>query len=145
MQPIGRVARQGNEVWLEISKELEPALRGLDEFSHIWLFYWFDRNDVPARRATLQVHPRRDPMIPLHGVFATRAPVRPNLIGLSLCRILSLRGTRIQVDSTDALSGSPILDIKPYLPQSDTSPEAAVPEWIHRPPPKQSWKSWESG
>jgi tRNA-Thr(GGU) m(6)t(6)A37 methyltransferase TsaA len=138
MRPIGWVERRDDEVWLAILSEFEPALLGLDEFTHIWMFYWFDRNDKPGRRATLQVHPRRDPEIPLHGVFATRSPMRPNLIGLSLCGVISLHGNNIRVDHTDALAGSPILDIKPYIPQSDSKAEAAVPEWIQRCPPAQS-------
>jgi tRNA-Thr(GGU) m(6)t(6)A37 methyltransferase TsaA len=139
---IGKVMRLDEEVWLQVEPEFEPALLGLDEFSHLWLFYWFDRNDRPSRRATLQVHPRRDPKIPLHGVFATRAPVRPNLIGVSLCALLSLRGTRIRVDHSDALHGSPILDIKPYLPNHDIRQEATVPEWINRPPPTRRGDPW---
>jgi tRNA-Thr(GGU) m(6)t(6)A37 methyltransferase TsaA len=82
------------------------------------------------------VHPRKDPGIPLHGVFATRSPLRPNLLGMSVCRIIALREDIIEVDQTDALDGTPIIDIKPYIPQSDALPDAVVPAWIHRPWPK---------
>jgi tRNA-Thr(GGU) m(6)t(6)A37 methyltransferase TsaA len=141
MDPIGRVIREGDEVWLEILLELQPAFLGLKEFSHIWVLYWFDQNDLPDQRTVLQVHPRRDPAIPLHGVFATRSPLRPNLIGMSACQILTLQGTRIQVDSIDARAGSPVLDIKPYIPQSDSKPEALVPDWIQRPWPERHGES----
>ena len=68
---------------------------------------------TPEQRAILQVHPRRDPSNPLRGVFATRAPVRPNLIALSRCRVLSVQGNVIEVDGIDAFPDSPVLDIKP--------------------------------
>ncbi|PVV25773.1 MAG: hypothetical protein B6D74_02610 [gamma proteobacterium symbiont of Ctena orbiculata] len=61
----------------------------------------------------LQVHPRGNPDNPLRGVFATRAPVRPNLIALSRCRILSIVGNRIEIDDIDAFPDTPVLDIKP--------------------------------
>jgi tRNA (Thr-GGU) A37 N-methylase len=61
----------------------------------------------------LQVHPRGDPSNPLCGVFATRAPVRPNLIALSRCRVLSVQGSVIEIDDIDAMPDTPVLDIKP--------------------------------
>ncbi|MBV2097138.1 MAG: SAM-dependent methyltransferase, partial [Candidatus Thiodiazotropha sp. (ex Codakia orbicularis)] len=79
----------------------------------IWVLYWFDRNDTPERRGILQVHPRGNPDNPLRGVFATRAPVRPNLIALSRCRILSIAANRIEIDGIDAFPDTPVLDIKP--------------------------------
>jgi tRNA-Thr(GGU) m(6)t(6)A37 methyltransferase TsaA len=79
------------------------------------VLYWFDRNDTPERRAIQQVHPRRDPANPLRGVFATRAPVRPNLIGLSRCRVRSVQGTVIEIDQIDAFPDTPVLDIKPVI------------------------------
>ena len=82
MQPIGQVKKQGEQTFLEIKPEFAPALKGLEDFSHLWVLYWFHENDRPEARATLQVHPRRDPANPLTGVFACRAPERPNLIGL---------------------------------------------------------------
>ena len=95
-------------------KQYSPALLGVDELDTIWVLYWFDRNDTPAQRAILQVHPRGDPRNPLRGVFATRAPVRPNLIALSRCRVLSVQGNVIEVEHIDALTDTPVLDIKPY-------------------------------
>ncbi len=92
MQPIGQVKKQGEQTFLEIKPEFAPALKGLEDFSHLWVLYWFHENDNPSARATLQVHPRRDPANPLTGVFACRAPERPNLIGLSACRIVQIKG-----------------------------------------------------
>ena len=87
----GQVKKQGEQTFLEIKPEFAPALKGLEGFSHLWVLYWFHENDHPSARATLQVHPRRDPANPLTGVFACRAPERPNLIGLCACRILKIR------------------------------------------------------
>jgi tRNA-Thr(GGU) m(6)t(6)A37 methyltransferase TsaA len=86
---------------------------GVAELEGIWVLYWLDRNDSPERRSILQVHPRANPDNPLRGVFATRAPVRPNLIALSRCRVLSVRDNVIEIDDIDAFADTPVLDIKP--------------------------------
>ena len=77
MQPIGQVKKQGDRTYVEIEPQYAAALKGLEGFSHLWVVYWFHENDTPERRATLQVHPRRDPANPLTGVFACRAPDAP--------------------------------------------------------------------
>jgi tRNA-Thr(GGU) m(6)t(6)A37 methyltransferase TsaA len=132
LKPIGRVARAGKPARLELRPELAPALEGLEAFSHVWVFYWFHQNDRPETRATLKVHPRGNPAYPLTGVFANRSPARPNLIGLAACRLLSIRGTTLEVEGLDAWEDSPILDLKPYIPGIDAVPEARVPEWVRR-------------
>ncbi|MES9839355.1 MAG: tRNA (N6-threonylcarbamoyladenosine(37)-N6)-methyltransferase TrmO [Candidatus Thiodiazotropha endolucinida] len=111
--PIGWVRKVGGTTVIEVDEAYIPALLGLDQFDAIWVLYWFDRNDTPRQRKILQVHPRGDPDNPLRGVFATRAPVRPNLIALSRCRILSIQGNRIEIDAIDAFPDTPVLDIKP--------------------------------
>lgn len=132
LNPIGEVKREGDRTILEILPQFTPALDGLAGFSHVWVFYWFHENDRPEERATLKVHPRRDPANPLTGVFATRAPVRPNLIGLTACRLLKVTGNVLEVADLDAKDGSPILDLKPYIPKGDSIPEAITPEWVKR-------------
>jgi tRNA-Thr(GGU) m(6)t(6)A37 methyltransferase TsaA len=94
------------------------------------VLYWFHENDRPEERAILQVHPRRNPANPLTGVFATRAPVRPNLIGFTCCRIISVKKNILEVEGLDAREGSPVLDLKPYIPGSDALPDAKVPGWV---------------
>ena len=126
------VKRQGEAVRIEVFPEFAPALKGIEGFSHLWVIYWFHDNDRPESRATLQVHPRRDPANPLTGVFATRAPERPNPIGLTACRLLKVKGTDLEVEGLDARDGSPVLDIKPYIPPGDALPEAVTPEWVKR-------------
>jgi tRNA-Thr(GGU) m(6)t(6)A37 methyltransferase TsaA len=110
---IGWVRKRDGRTLIEVNERYRPALLGVDQLRHIWVLYWFDRNDTPAQRAILQVHPRGDPANPLRGVFATRAPVRPNLIALSRCRVLSVVGNVIEIDGIDAFPDTPVLDIKP--------------------------------
>ncbi len=132
MTPVGVVKKQGQRAWLEINPEYAPALVGLQGFSHLWVIYWFHENDRPEERQTLQVHPRRDPANPLTGIFACRAPVRPNLIGFTACRIIKVKGNIVEVADLDAREGTPILDLKPYIPGGDAIPEAVTPEWLKR-------------
>jgi tRNA-Thr(GGU) m(6)t(6)A37 methyltransferase TsaA len=135
MNPVGVVKRQGQRAWLEIKPEYAPALKGLEGFSHLWVFYWFHDNDRPEARRTLQVHPRRNPANPLTGVFACRAPERPNLIGFTAGRITGITDNRVEVADLDARDGSPILDLKPYIPEGDAIPAARVPAWLKRSKP----------
>lgn len=135
MQSIGMVKQQGDKFVLEIKPQYAPALKGLEGFSHLWVVYWFHENDTPESRATLQVHPRRDPANPLTGVFACRAPERPNLIGLTACRIIKINGNVVEVSGLDARDGTPIVDLKPYIPKGDAIPEATTPEWVKRSKP----------
>ena len=119
LYPIGHVKKEAGKTRIILDKRYQPGLLGLDRFSHIQVFYWFDRNDTPQERSILQVHPRGKKSNPLSGVFATRAPVRPNLIALSLCEIVSIRENIIEIDEIDAFPGTPVLDIKPYIPDID--------------------------
>ncbi|MEW6659771.1 MAG: tRNA (N6-threonylcarbamoyladenosine(37)-N6)-methyltransferase TrmO [Thermodesulfobacteriota bacterium] len=133
---IGTVKHRGKQIYLEILPQYAPALDGLSGFSHVWVFYWFHETDTPEDRATLKVHPRRDPANPLTGVFATRAPVRPNLIGLTACRIVKISGNTVEVEGLDAKDGSPIVDLKPYIPKGDSIPGAVTPDWVKKPRPE---------
>jgi tRNA-Thr(GGU) m(6)t(6)A37 methyltransferase TsaA len=128
LNPVGIVGKSDGKIWIEIFDEFTDGLLGLDGFSHIFVLYWFHQNDAPEKRRTLQVHPRKDPGIPLTGVFATHSPQRPNLIGLTLCRILSIEGNKIHIEDIDAIDGSPVVDIKCYIPGS--VPDVRVPEWV---------------
>ena len=113
-------------------------MKGVQEFSHVWVFYWFHENDNPDGRAVLEVHPRKDPANPLTGVFGTRSPLRPNLLAMHLCEIREIRPEEgeILVRSLDAREGSPLIDIKPYLPYSDRADDLRLPEWAQAPPPE---------
>jgi tRNA (adenine37-N6)-methyltransferase len=129
IQPIGHVVKNAGKVKIEILSQYKDALLGLGEFSHVLVFYWFDQNDSPEKRAILRVHPRGNKENPITGVFATRSPVRPNLIGLTVCKIKSIDDCMITVDGIDAFDGTPIIDLKPYRPRVDCVPDASVPDW----------------
>ena len=132
IEPIGHVVKNAGKVKIEILSQYKDALLGLSEFSHVLVFYWFDQNDSPEKRAILRVHPRGNKENPLTGVFATRSPVRPNLIGLTVCKIKSIDDCIITVDDIDAFDGTPIIDLKPYRPSVDCVPDASVPDWAKR-------------
>jgi tRNA (adenine37-N6)-methyltransferase len=136
IQPVGQVTKSSEKTALKIFPQFRDGLLGLNGFSHVLVFYWFDKNDTPEKRATLRVHPRGDKANPLTGVFATRSPFRPNLIGLSVCRIRSVDDAGITVDDIDAFDASPIIDLKPYIPTVDSVPGASVPEWMKKIHPK---------
>ncbi len=127
--PIG-IIKKVDRITIEIYEKYTDALLGLDQFSHIIVFYWFHKSDTEAKRDTLQVHPRGDLKRPLRGVFATRSPVRPNPIGISVCKILSVEKNSIRIDVIDAHDGTPVIDIKPYIPKNDSIPNASFPEWV---------------
>jgi tRNA-Thr(GGU) m(6)t(6)A37 methyltransferase TsaA len=127
---IGIVKKQGGSVTIVVHGEYAEALLGLNQFSHMVVIYWFHENDSPEQRKVLQVHPRGDKTKPLRGVFATRSPLRPNLIGISTCKILSLDGNVVYIDEIDAAHNSPVIDIKPYIPKIDLISEASVPGWV---------------
>ena len=109
---------QGNEgapdAWIEIAPEFEEALHLLDVGEDIILLTWLDR----ARRDVLRVHPRGDTSRPLTGVFATRAPDRPNPVGLHRVSVLERDGRRLKVGPLEAIDGTPVIDIKPVLTDS---------------------------
>ncbi len=113
MSPVGWVRKAGSKTFIEIEPRYQTALLGVDQLKSIWVLYWFDRNDSPEKRAVLQVHPRGDADSPLRGVFATRSPLRPNLIAVSQVKLLAVRGNIIEIDAIDAFADTPVLDLKP--------------------------------
>jgi len=113
VSPVGWIRKSGGKTFIVIDKRYQPALLGVDELKSLWVFYWFDRNDSPEKRAILQVHPRGDGSRPLRGVFATRSPFRPNLIAQSEVSVLAVRGNVIEIDGIDAYADTPVLDLKP--------------------------------
>jgi tRNA-Thr(GGU) m(6)t(6)A37 methyltransferase TsaA len=144
VHPIGQVKKSDERTWVVLDEKYEPGLLGLEGFSHLYVFWWLDRNDTPEKRAVLQVHPRGDRSNPLTGVFATRSPVRPNLIALTLCKVLSVEGTTIEVEKIDAFDGTPVLDLKPFIPGYDSASDAKVPDWLGRPRRKDAEKPGRS-
>lgn len=101
---------------IEILSQYAEGLADLEGFDRIWLLFWCDRAAEPK----LTVVPYRTSTS--HGLFATRAPARPNPIGLSCVRLVRIRGLILDIEDVDILDGTPLLDIKPYLPQYDNYP-----------------------
>ena len=129
VRPIGHVQKVGEQVVIVLDKKYQEGLLGLEHWSHVQVIWWFDKNDTPQKRSILQVHPRGDQNNPLTGVFACRAPVRPNLIGLSLCKVLAVKDNVIEVEKIDAFEGTPVLDLKPFAPGQDSASGVKVPKW----------------
>jgi tRNA-Thr(GGU) m(6)t(6)A37 methyltransferase TsaA len=111
--PIQSAVAKGAEGMVEVFEEFAAALADLDGFDRVWLLYWFHR----ARAPELRVRPFLDSV--KRGLFATRAPSRPNPIGLSSVRLLAVEGTTLRVADVDMLDNTPLLDIKPYVAQFD--------------------------
>ncbi len=127
------VPRQSGLASSEATIELDPkqipreALRGLEAVSHLWVISWFHGlREAQPFRPTVRP-PRLGGSVRL-GVFATRSPHRPNPIGLSVVRLLGVDDRTLRVTGIDLLDGTPVLDIKPYVPWADIVPEATC-EW----------------
>lgn len=136
--PIG-IVRNGildpsGVVWEETTSQIvlepqwEPGLEGIEAFSHIWVVFWLHRSEPLS---SLKVHPMRREDLPEVGVFATRSPSRPNPIALTAVRLLERRGSVLVVRGLDALDGTPVLDIKPYL-RGDKVLRPRLPSWPHK-------------
>ena len=106
---------------LVFDKEFVPGLYRLEQQRHIWVLFGFHKH----RRWRARVHPMHDPRRPVVGVFSSRSPRRPNRIGLTLVELLGVRGNTVRVRGLDALDGSPVFDIKPYVEEYDRAPAPA--------------------
>ena len=137
-EPIGEVRNDVQEPrmggWESVESRivvrdgLAGALDGLEGFSHLIVLFWIHLVSEEARAAT-HIHPISDPDIPLQGVFATRTQLRPNPIGLSIVPLLGRKANVLRVRGLDAINGTPVLDVKPYVPYYDSVPQAAMPAW----------------
>lgn len=111
--PIQPAGAKGVVGQVELLPEYKEGLKDIDGFSHIILVYHFHL----SRRPSLLVRPYMDKTE--HGVFATRAPSRPNPIGISIVRLVGVEQNTLRIQDVDILDGTPILDIKPYVPEFD--------------------------
>ena len=108
-----------------IDSSLSEALDGLEGFSHIIVLYWMHK--VALDEVPLKVHPKGRKELSPVGLFASRAPHRPNRIGKATVKLLQRQGNILRVKGLDALDGTPVLDIKPYIPGYDSVNDAEVP------------------
>jgi len=119
----GRVPDLIGKIIFEPEFDNPEVIRGLGEFSHIWLIFGFDK--AKYKEKTMTVRPPRLGGNTRVGVFASRSPYRPNSLGLSCVKIEKIEQGIITVSGIDMLDGTPIYDIKPYIPYSDSVPEAS--------------------
>lgn len=117
IQPTGALGIRGT---IEIFPEYAEGLADLEGFSHVILLYHFHQ----AKKVQLLVTPFMDSEP--HGIFATRAPNRPNPIGLSIVKLFKIEGNVLHIENVDILDGTPLLDIKPYVPEFDRYSEVRV-------------------
>jgi len=139
LKAIGRVSNGIKEPirhgWREViseitvNSELSQALDGLEEFSHLIVLYWMHQLDR-GRKLPLKVHPMGNQDLPLTGRFATRSPSRPNPVGQATVELLERRANVLKVKGLDAIDGTPIIDIKPYIPGYDSANDARAPRWM---------------
>lgn len=117
IQPTGDAASNGT---IELNPEYAEGLLDLEGFSHLVLIYHLHK----ANKVSLVVTPFLDSSP--HGVFATRAPARPNPIGLSVVRLIGIEGSTLHISDVDVLDGTPLLDIKPFVPAFDSPDEVQI-------------------
>ena len=122
------------EARVRIYPEYCEGLKEINKFSHLIILYWIHLRDKKKDRSTLQVIPKRHAANVKVGVFACRSPSRPNPIGLSIAKLVKINECNLTVNGLDAIEGSPIIDIKPYIPRADSIPDARVPKWTLKGP-----------
>lgn len=118
--PIQSAFASKSQGTVEVFEQYIPGLKDLEGFSHIILIYHFHM----SKDFSLQVKPFLEDKV--HGVFAVRAPNRPNHIGISVVRLESVRGNVLDVSGLDVIDDTPLLDIKPYIPDFDAVPDAVA-------------------
>ena len=108
---------------VELLPEHAPRLKGMDGYSHVIVVFYLDMaEDAPEKPESLKLGSGNE-----YGIFATRSQLRPNHLGVSAVRLLALEGATIRVRGLDAIDGTPVLDVKPYLPEYDAYPDAHIP------------------
>jgi tRNA-Thr(GGU) m(6)t(6)A37 methyltransferase TsaA len=121
---------QGISSRIEIYPHWASALDGLSEFSHISVLCYL--HGVFGETPVIKIRSQRNPDMPQVGLFATRTPLRPNPISLTVVQLIVRQENILHVRNLDMFDGTPVLDIKPYLTRGDCHPEATGPEWIYR-------------
>ncbi|MFX0200968.1 MAG: tRNA (N6-threonylcarbamoyladenosine(37)-N6)-methyltransferase TrmO [Candidatus Hodarchaeota archaeon] len=133
VSPIGFIDKENNKkTSIIVYEAFKAALLNIEFFSHLIILWWITGRDNTADRAVLQVWPKDRPNAPLSGVFTCRAPSRPNPIGLSIVALQSYekQANRLVIDRIDAFHGTPVIDIKPYFPSSDSIRNITLPNWF---------------
>ena len=118
--PIQPTAAKGIKATVKVFQEYIEGLKDIEGFSHIFLIYHFHL----SKKTTLLAKPFMDDKV--HGIFAIRGPSRPNPIGISIVRLLSVNDNILKVQDVDIVDGTPLLDIKPYVPKFDVRENSKI-------------------
>lgn len=137
INPIGHVRAEGGCFEISILQNFLPALAKLEEFSHVMILWWADKPHAEFDRNTLTVDLPYAPGVKA-GVFACRSEYRPNPIGVTIMPILGIDHDRgvVALPWIDAMDGTPVVDLKPYIPVSDRVRDYHVAEWM------KDWPEW---
>ena len=136
--PVQPALSGGTTGWIEVLPEFGKGLQDIEHFERVWLLFWLNK----ARACRLVVEPYLDKTP--HGVFATRSPSRPNPLGMSCVRITGRDGLRLDIADVDILDGTPLLDIKPYVPKFDTFEVSRVGWYNDLPDSQNAFKRFTS-
>lgn len=141
LMPIGQVksnrAKPEDDHWdtvtssilLDTARFNASALQGLQDFSHVEVIFFMDQVN-PEKIETEARHPRNNVAWPKVGIFAQRGKNRPNQLGATVCRIKSVEGTTLHLEGLDAIDGTPVFDIKPWVMEFGPRGEVRQPNWI---------------
>ncbi|TXT67073.1 MAG: hypothetical protein BAJALOKI1v1_190016 [Promethearchaeota archaeon] len=147
IKPVGHVKVKGEdpmnaEYFIEILEPYRKALKELDKFSHVIVFWWADQNDDEELRSSEQVLTCVPPYAegaPETGIFATRSEFRPNPIAITIAQILGIDQKKglVKVNGMDAFNGTPVVDLKAYFPISDRIRDCHIAPWL------KDWPEWQ--
>jgi len=127
--------KEGRREWrtrvseLVIDSDLAGILDGLEDFSHLLVLYWAHRVP-PEGRSLIKAHPMGRNDLPLVGIFSTCSPARPNTICAIVVRLLERKDNVLKVEGLDAVDGSPLIDIKPYIPSYYHADNIKMADWM---------------
>jgi tRNA-Thr(GGU) m(6)t(6)A37 methyltransferase TsaA len=126
--PIGYIKRE-NEIHVQLKEKYIDGLLEVDNFSHLIVVWWGDKYEEYRHQVDMQMKPPYAPDV-LTGLFATRSPVRPNPVNISVCKIISVDHEKglVKIDEIDAFDETPVLDLKVYFPTTDRVKDPKVPE-----------------
>jgi tRNA-Thr(GGU) m(6)t(6)A37 methyltransferase TsaA len=135
---VGQIKRQNGRIYLAIDEPYRPALKQLEHFGYVQVLWWFNRSQDDRSRQVLESKPPYGKDVPVTGVFASRWPERPNPIALTTAQVLQVDHEKgiVDVGNMDAYDGTPIVDLKAYIPVCDRARAIKVPEWIAH------WPEW---
>lgn len=126
---VHRADREMSEI--VINEDLIDILEGIDEYSHLTVLYW--AHQVPEMsRALTRVHPMGRADMPLTGIFGTCSPARPNPVLMTVVRLCGRKGNVLSVTDLDAIDGSPVIDIKPYVRDFFPQENVQIPGWMQK-------------